>query len=129
MKVAPINSGYSNNFKANLWVDKSVDEVVGERKDVFVKAADQFDEWLRTEKADVPLTMNIRKNTALQPKVAIDRVVEKMSYAYPFEETGHPVLEREQKYEDLEFEMGTRKFGFWFDKDSSPAKLLDDFKT
>lgn len=132
MRISPINCQPDNNcataFKANLWVDKSVEKVIAPNKDNFVKAAKVFDEWLHNEKGNVMETLHVRKNSSFMPRVVFDRVESHMSYAYPHEETGHLVEERVKKYEDLEFEMGNRKCGFWFDPASSPYKLVEDFK-
>ncbi len=133
MNIQPINNSQSrtNNaasFKANAWVDKSVESVIKSSKDTFVKAAEHFDAWLRNEQGHVNKTLTIRKNTSLNPKVVLERWESHTSYAYPHEETGHTVQERVKKYEDLEFDLEGRKCGFWFDPASSVYKLVADFK-
>ncbi len=132
MNISPISCQSRNNcspaFNANLWVDKSVNGVIYKNKETFLKAADSFEHWLQNEKGGVFKTLNIRKNTSLVPKVAIERRESKLSYAYPHEETGYNVTEWVKKYEDLEFELGDRKCGFWFDPAASAEKLVSDFK-
>ena len=131
MKIAPITNyskiNNSPNFKANLWVDNSVEEVIRPNRANFLRAAGVCDEWLRTDKKDVPYTMVIRKNTALVPnKVA--HLVNHLTFAYPFEESGYMVSEVINSDENLEFEMNNKKCGFWFDTESTEDKLLSDFQ-
>ena len=131
MNISQINCTNTNavpNFKANLWVDKSVKEIIEPNKDAFNDAVKRCDNWLRTEKQNVLSTMTIRKNTALNPQIAFTRMITEWSYAYPHEDTGYPWTHPVDEYEDLEFELNNRKCGFWFDKDSNAEKLLNDFK-
>lgn len=132
MKILPVNQqskNYSNPAcKANLWVDKSVQEVVILNKGTFENAAKMFDEWLQRDQANVSKTLQIRKNTSLFPKVAIEREESRVSYDYPHEESGYTVRKLVKKYEDLEFELGDKKCGFWFDPASNAQKLFSDFK-
>lgn len=131
MNVSPINSTNTNvspNFKANLWVDKSVEKIIEPNKDAFIEAAEKCDEWLRTEMRDILPTMTIRKNTALKPKPVFSRLVSEITYAYPHEESGYQHTYWTQEYEDLEFELNNRKCGFWFNPKSNAEKLLSDFK-
>lgn len=132
MNISPINSQFKTNnspaFNANLWVSKSVKNIVAPNKENFVKAAEQFDTWLQKEQGHISKTLQIRKNSSLSPKVAIKRPESHISYAYPHEETGHSVTNLVTKYEDLEFEMGDKKCGFWFDPASGVQKLVSDFK-
>ena len=132
MNITPINS-YSNNtvsplFKANLHVEKSVAPIIESNKQTFVKAAERFDEWLRTEKGHIAATMTIRANTALNPKVAFEHIINEISHAYPHEETGHEITRLQKEYENLEFEMGNLKYGFWLDKSKNENDLLGYFK-
>ena len=87
----------------------------------------KYNQWLETEKADVPYTMNIRKNTSLCPDVFTtkERVTE---HVYPYEETGYTVEKIVHHKEDLEFEMNNKKCGFWFNPNSSADELLQSFK-
>ena len=131
MNVSPINStntSVSPNFKANLWVDKSVEKIIESNKSAFSEAAEKCDKWLRTEKKNILSTMTIRKNTALSPKVAFRRMITETTYAYPHEESGYTYTHPVNAYEDLEFELNNRKCGFWFDKESDAEKLFSDFK-
>ena len=133
MKIQPINNNLRNttvspSHKANLWVCKSVKEVIEPNKNAFIKAAEMYDGWLNNEKGHIQATMQIRKNTSFLPKVVIERYEPKVTYAYPHEESGYTYNEMKQYYEDLEFEMNGRKCGFWFDPSSSAEKLLSDFK-
>ena len=132
MKISNVN-GYQPknavpNFKANLFVCKSVGEVVKENADVFKAASRRCDEWLKSSKAHVKETMQIRKNTEFDPKVAFVKWEYETTFEYPHEETGYTHTVRREKLEDLEFQVGNRKCGFWFDKSSSENKLLEDFK-
>lgn len=131
MRIAPINNlGIKKpaNFNANLWVDKDVAGVVEENRDTFSEAADRYDAWLRTEKADVPYTMYIRKNTALNPKMfrTLESVV---THEYPYEECGYTINRVFEHRENLEFDMNNRKCGFWFNPKSNADQLFNDFKT
>lgn len=132
MNISPINCqgqvSRATSFKANLFVDKSVQKVIEPNKENFLNAAKKFDGWLRFDKGYVNKTLTVRKNSSLVPGVALERTEERLSYAYPFEESGHPVREQVKKYEDLEFELGGKKCGFWFDPASGVEKLLSDFK-
>ncbi len=132
MNILPVNyqsgANYSPNFKANVWVERSVQKVIQPNRENFDKAVKNFDKWLGTEKKHVPLTLTIRKSTALEPKVAFEHVENKVTYAYPHEDTGYSYQELVKKYEDLEFQMGDRKSGFWFNPKSNAEKLLSDFK-
>lgn len=132
MSISPINYQCKPNntlaFKANLWVDKSVQQVIKSNRENFMSATKMFDGWLKTEQGHVLKTLNIRKNTSLVPNVALEREESRISYAYPHEDSGYTIRERIKKYEDLEFELGDRKCGFWFDPDSNVEKLLSDFK-
>ena len=132
MNISPINyqgkTGYAMPFKANLFVDKSVQKVIEPNKENFLNAAKKFDVWLKNDKGYVNKTLTIRKNPSLVPGVALERTEESLSYAYPFEESGYPVKKLVKKYEDLEFEIGDKRCGFWFDPASGVEKLLSDFK-
>lgn len=132
MNISPINNqtmiNNSSAFRANLWVDKSVQNVIKSNKDTFVQAAEKFEGWLEHDKGSVLKTLTIRENSSLNPKVALRRMESKMTYAYPHEESGYMLTEFVNKYENLEFELGDRKCGFWFDPDSSVNKLVSDFK-
>lgn len=130
MNVSPIsyNDKAVPNFRANLWVDKSVKEIIAPNKAAFMEAAEKCNNWLKTERQDILSTMTIRKNTALSPKAAFEHFVEKTTYAYPHEDTGYRYKTLVKEFEDLEFELNNRKCGFWFDKNSSAEKLFSDFK-
>ena len=133
MRIQPVN--YSTNkpsvspsHKANLWVCKSVKDVIKPNEKAFLEAAEMCENWLKNEMGHIFATMTIRKNTALVPKVAIERYENEYSYAYPHEELGHYVTKWVQHHENLEFEVNNHKCGFWLDKDSDANKLLSDFK-
>ena len=132
MKVLPINyqskTNYSPAFKANLWVDTTVNEIIKPNKENFLNAAKKFDTWLRNDKGNIAQTLHIRKNTSLIPNMVFRRFETEITYAYPFEESGYCVTRPVEKYEDLEFELGSRKCGFWFDPASNVDKLFTDFK-
>ena len=132
MKILSINdyskNNLSPNFRANLWVDKSVGSVIEGNERAFLEAADKYEKWLRVEKNYVPSTLTIRKNTALVPNVAFEHEIKKVSYAYPHEESGYTYTEKVKEYENLEFELDNKKCGFWFDKNSNAEKLFSDFK-
>ena len=132
MRILPTNrfseTNVSQNFTANLWVDKSVEKIIEPNKKAFLNAAKKCDEWLRHEQGQINSTMIIRKNTALKPQVAFEHPVTKVSYAYPHEDSGHEITEMVKEYEDLEFEMNGRKFGFWFNKNSNEENLFNYFK-
>ena len=132
MNILPVGKQISTNnstaFKANLFVDKSVEKIVSPNRENFVNAARNLDNWLRSEHGGLFKTLNIRENSSLVPNVVFERVEGRMSYAYPFEENGYMVRERVKKYVDLEFELENKKCGFWFDPASSAEKLLSDFK-
>lgn len=137
MKIPAINShptttalktGVKPSFKANLWVEQSVQDVVRTNDSAFKKAAEMFDSWLRHDMKNIAKTVKIRKNSDLYPKVALQHVVEEYIFCYPEDSSPQYNKRFATEYEDLEFEMGNRKCGFWFDKRSNDAKLLDDFK-
>lgn len=132
MNISPINCQPNPNsspeFKANLWVDASVKKIV-KNTDRFEKAAKNFDSWLKHDQAHVNKTMYIRENTSLFPNIALERAERKqMAYTYPHEDSVVEYEVMDKKYEDLEFEMGGRKCGFWLDPWSNSDKLLSDFK-
>ena len=129
MRISPINNQQKTpNFQANLWVCKTAGEIIKPNEKVFLKAANRCDQWLRTVKGHIPGTMTIKKNTALNPRLAFKQIEQKLTYEYPYEETGHYKPVCVDRYEDLEFEYENRKCGFWFDPKSDESKLLEDFK-
>lgn len=133
MKIQSINLANSNrsksiSFNANLHIADSVKTVIKPNEKTFMNAARRCDEWLRKNQAQVKDTLFIRKYSSLLPRVAFVKTESKISYAYPHEEKGYYVTERVKKYEDLEFQLGNRVCGFWFDENSSEEKLLSDFK-
>lgn len=132
MKILSINNqnkiNSCPNFKANLWVDQSVKEVIKGNEKAFLAAAEKCDEWLQTERSHIPLTLTIRKNTNIIPKVAFEHQIRKISYAYPYEIAGCAYYEKVKEYENLEFELNNRKCGFWFNKLSNADKLFSDFQ-
>ena len=60
MRISPINCQPDNNcataFKANLWVDKSVEKVIAPNKDNFVKAAKVFETQVVSEQTAKTIT-------------------------------------------------------------------------
>lgn len=129
MQVQPINQKQSAlSFKADLWVCNTVKDVIKSNEKAFVKAAEHCDQWLRNSKGYIAGTMTIRKNTALNPKVAFREFEYRTTYAYPHEESGHTDRYLVDRHENLEFEFGNRKCGFWFNPKSNEFKLLEDFK-
>ena len=129
MRVNPINlQQQSPNFQANLWLCKTAGEVIKPNEKTFIKAANRCDEWLRTIKKDLPGTLTIRKNTALNPRLVFKEIEYRTTYAYPYEECGHSDPYWVDRYEDLEFEYENRRCGFWFNPKSDESKLLEDFK-
>ena len=129
MKINPINPQQQlTNFKANLWVCKSVEGVVEPNKKAFLKAAEKCDQWLRNTKGYLAGTMTIKKNTALNPKLAFKEIEYRTTYAYPYEECGHTDPYLVERRENLEFEYENRRCGFWFNPKSDENKLFEDFK-
>ena len=132
MKILPINQTSSKtavpNFKANLHVAESVKKIIEPNEKEFMSAVKMCSEWLKYDKGHIHDTMFIRKNSSIAPAVALEHYVSKTTYAYPFEECGYTYQERVKEYEDLEFQVGNRVCGFWFDAKSNAYKLLDDFK-
>ena len=132
MKISAINNcsqmKNSQSFGSNLWVDKSVEKVIQPNKKAFSEAAKKFDKWLKEEQKAVLATLTIRKNTALEPKVALEHPVVRISYAYPHEDSGYVYTERVKEFEDLEFELNNKKCGFWFNPKSNADELLQYFK-
>ena len=133
MKIQPINyhsnkNDVSPSHRANLWVCESVKGVIEPNRDVFLKAVDMCDKWLRNEMGHILKTMTIRKNTSLVPRVAFREIEYRTTYAYPHEELGHTDQYMVDRYENLEFEFENRKCGFWFNPKSNEFKLLEDFK-
>ena len=131
MNISPINCANKNvspNFRANLWIDKSVKEIIEPNKITFMDAAEKYGNWLKTEHKNILSTVTIRENTALNPQIALRHQVTEYTFDYPHEESGCPISRMKDEYEDLEFEFNNRKCGFWFDKNSNAEKLFDDFK-
>jgi len=125
MRISPINC-HRTNFNANLFVDKSAEAVIESNRDEFQAAANMYDAWLRHDKANVPETVHIRKNTALFPN-KVNHMERITTYDYPYEE-GYTYNKLVSSPEDLEFQVGDRKEGFWFNPKSDKYKLLEDFK-
>ena len=129
MKINLIsNQQKTPNFQANLWVCKTAGEIIKPNEKVFLKAAERCDQWLRTVKNHIPGTMTIKKNTALNPRLAFREIEYRTTYAYPYEECGHSDPYCVDRYENLEFEYENRRCGFWFNPKSDESKLLEDFK-
>ena len=132
MNISPINCqnsvANSTGFKANLWVDKSVQDVIKNNKKSFAEASKMFDGWLNNEKKHTPKTLTIRKNTSLTPNAVFKQEVSKMYHGYPHEDTGYQIRELVNVYEDLEFDLEGKKCGFWFNPAAGAEKLLSDFK-
>lgn len=139
MNISPINCqnsvANSTGFKANLWVDQSVKEVVKNSEGKFLKASKMFDGWLQNEKKNVNKTLTIRKNTSMSPNAVFKKEVTRTvhtgsyyDYSGNYKEEKHDVQELVDVFEDLEFDLEGRKCGFWFDPASGAEKLLSDFK-
>lgn len=132
MRISPINCVSQNHskpaFKANLHIAESVKPIISANENAFKEAAGWFDGWLKSAKGYVFDTVHIRKNTSLYPAVALERYETERIYVYPHEDTGYDYTRLVKYYEDLEFQMGNKICGFWFDKNSSADKLLEDFK-
>ena len=129
MNISPINyQPVTPSFKANLHVSECVKKVVKSNEKTFMNAATMCSEWLKKDKAHIHDTMFIRKNTSAVPTVAFERTITETVHAYPHEDTGYTRTRKEPAYEDLEFQVGNRICGFWFDKESDANKLLSDFK-
>ena len=132
MKILQINhystKSESPRFKANLHVEETVKNVISPNEKAFVNASRMCSEWLKKEKGHIHDTMFIRKNTSMVPAVAFEHLVTKTSYAYPHEDSGYTYQAYVKEYEDLEFQVGNRVCGFWFNPKSNADKLLSDFK-
>lgn len=129
MKISAINGGVqTENFKANLFVSESVRKIVKSNEKAFLTAAKNYNEWLRNDQKQVLDTVILRKNSSLHPNLVFEHDVPVTTYSYPHEETGYTYLERRKEYENMEFQMGNKICGFWFDATSSAEKLLEDFK-
>ena len=129
MRIQPMSSNQAlPRFKANLHVAESTKEIIKSNEKTFMKAAEMFDNWLRHDKASVNSTMYIRRNSSIHPKMVFEHPVERFVYGYPHEDTGYKYTVMTKEYENLEFQLGDRICGFWFDNNSNEHKLLSDFK-
>lgn len=133
MRISPINCVSQNHsmpaFKANLHVAESVKPIISANEKAFKDAAGRFDGWLKSAKSHISETVQIRKNSSIYPAVALERYEYVTTYEYPHEDVGYSYKKLFKYYEDLEFQMGNKICGFWFDKDSNADKLLEDFKS
>lgn len=132
MKILSLNKVSAQkaapSFKSNLVTDKAIAVIIAPNREAFVNAAKKYDSWLQNDQANVHDTVFIRPNSSLTPNVAIEHDVQETTYAYPFEESGYTHTVRKKEFEDLEFQLGNKVCGFWFNPKSSENKYLEDFK-